>query len=318
MCGLFGFTCYGNEIKNLSKLTNALSVQSAVRGTDAVGIAFVKGNNIVINKTGKSAHDFTFKHDDSVRALIGHTRHSTQGSERRNYNNHPFYGRVKNAKFALAHNGVLMNDDMLRESLKLPKTKIETDSYIAVQLIEHKNKLDFESLSYMAESIYGSFSFSVLDNKDNLYLIKGDSPLSILHFPEHKIYVYASTDEILYRAIVDSPLFDELKACKFEKVDIDEGDILKISPKGVITKGNFEFSTYYGRHWYDYRHSSWSCLPYLESLVNEDYINELKFIASYEGISPETIDKLLQEGFTPEEVEEYIYAFEGEVMEAKV
>ena len=50
MCGLFGFTCYGNEIKNLSKLTNALSVQSAVRGTDAVGIAFAKGNNIVINK----------------------------------------------------------------------------------------------------------------------------------------------------------------------------------------------------------------------------------------------------------------------------
>ncbi len=322
MCGLFGFTCYGNEIMNLSKLTNSLSVQSAVRGTDAVGIAFAKGNNIAINKVGKSARDYTFKHDDSVRTLIGHTRHSTQGSERRNYNNHPFFGKVKNTKFALAHNGVLMNDDMLRASLKLPKTKIETDSYIAVQLIENKEKLDFESLAYMAESIYGSFSFSVLDNKNNLYLVKGDSPLSILHFPENKVYVYASTDEILYRAIVDSPLFGELKACRFERIEITDGDILKISPNGEITKGYFEYSTYYGRQWYDIRYGSWNDPRLYGTRTSgnylDEYTKELKFIASYEGISPETIDKLLQEGFTPEEVEEYIYAFEGEVMEATV
>ena len=100
MCGLFGFACYGNEIKNLSILTNSLAVQSAARGTDAVGIAYTKGNNICINKVGRSAVDYSFKHPDSIRSLIGHTRHSTQGSERKNFNNHPFYGRVKNAKFA--------------------------------------------------------------------------------------------------------------------------------------------------------------------------------------------------------------------------
>ncbi|UQT46789.1 hypothetical protein M5E87_16235 [Flavonifractor plautii] len=38
----------------------------------------------------------------------------------------------------MAHNGVLHNDGYLRRSLSLPKTKIETDSYIAVQLIEQK------------------------------------------------------------------------------------------------------------------------------------------------------------------------------------
>ena len=33
---------------------------------------------------------------------------------------------------ALAHNGVLYNDEWLRKSEKLPSTKIKTDSYIAV------------------------------------------------------------------------------------------------------------------------------------------------------------------------------------------
>ncbi len=34
----------------------------------------------------------------------------------------------------------------------------------------------------MAEEVESSFSFSVLDSNDNLYIVKGDSPISILHF----------------------------------------------------------------------------------------------------------------------------------------
>ena len=66
---------------------------------------------------------------------------TTQGSEEKNYNNHPFLGQAGGRQFALAHNGVLHNDLMLRRSLKLPHTKIETDSYVAVQLIERKKAL---------------------------------------------------------------------------------------------------------------------------------------------------------------------------------
>ncbi len=66
------------------------------------------------------------------------TSHATQGEVKKNYNNHPFFGNCKNLKFALAHNGIITNDDILRKEHKLPKTKIETDSYIAVQLLEYK------------------------------------------------------------------------------------------------------------------------------------------------------------------------------------
>ncbi|MDP4120832.1 MAG: class II glutamine amidotransferase, partial [Bacillota bacterium] len=108
MCGLYGFSHYGdNKIKDLAELTNSLADKSAIRGTDATGIAFCSNGNVNILKETKSAYRLNFKHSDNICALIGHTRHSTQGSEKKNFNNHPFYGRCFNARFALAHNGVL-------------------------------------------------------------------------------------------------------------------------------------------------------------------------------------------------------------------
>lgn len=51
MCGLYGFVNYSNnKISNLSDLTNSLANQSAVRGTDATGIAFCCGSKVKILK----------------------------------------------------------------------------------------------------------------------------------------------------------------------------------------------------------------------------------------------------------------------------
>ncbi len=79
---------------------------------------------------------------------MGHTRLATQGDKENNYNNHPFYGKADKA-FAFAHNGVLYNDTVLRKSYNLPKTNIETDSYVAVQLIEKPQKSIFKTLTSM-------------------------------------------------------------------------------------------------------------------------------------------------------------------------
>ena len=97
-------------------------------------------NGIQIQKEAKSAYALDFKHPDNIHTLIGHTRHATQGKESCNFNNHPFSGTCKNMNFALAHNGVLSNDRELKLKFNLPKTKIETDSYVAVQLLRHRKK----------------------------------------------------------------------------------------------------------------------------------------------------------------------------------
>ncbi len=311
MCGLFGFLNYSNkDIKGLSDLTNSLAEHASVRGTDATGISFVSGGIIRIIKEAKAANKIDFQHSDNLKALIGHTRHSTQGSEKRNYNNHPFFGKTKNARFSLAHNGVLYNDDELKKKYKLPKTKVETDSYIAVQLIESQKRICFDSIRYMAEKVEGSFSFSILDDRNNLYLVKGDSPVSILHFPKLKLYVYASTDEILYKALVDSPLFSNLKNGEYEEVNVAEGEILKIGYDGKLTKENFEYSYYSGKNWWDFGFSSYG---WGRSYSKNEYIEDLKSIACYQGYSPDDIDKLLGKGFSPEEIEEYIYYMGGEI-----
>ena len=314
MCGLFGFSSYNEQpVKDISKLTNSLARQSAIRGTDATGIAFTHLGNIQIHKDAKSADKMELKHPDNVKCVIGHTRHSTQGSERKNQNNHPFAGRTKNASFALAHNGILWNDDELKKKYHLPHSKIETDSYVAAQLIEYKRNLNFDTLKFMAEQVDGSFSFSILDDKNNLYLVKGDSPISILHFPRLKLYVYASTDEILYRALINTDLLSEIKRKNYDEILLNEGEIFKISPNGSTEKAEFNFCrSYYDRQWWQFGRPYATPMPQsCENASRKAYIEELKYYAMYEGIDPEEIDMLIRSGMEPEEVEEYIYTYEG-------
>ena len=83
----------------------------------------------------------------------------------------------------------------MRRTKHLPRTKVQTDSYVSVQLIEQQKALDFDSLRYMAEQVEGSFTFTVLDEQNALWIVKGDNPLSIAHFPELGVYVYASTHD---------------------------------------------------------------------------------------------------------------------------
>ena len=75
----------------------------------------------------------------------------------------------------------------------------------------------------MAESIEGSFSFNILDNHNNLYLVKGDSPISLIHFKDEACYVFASTKQILWKALVDSELFQDLENGKYEHIVLNEG-----------------------------------------------------------------------------------------------
>lgn len=306
MCGLCGFLSYDNNpLKDINILTNKLMKSSSVRGTDAAGIAFIHNGNLLISKEGKSAEKIDFKLPEDVKVLIGHTRHSTQGSEKKNYNNHPFYGRVKNNIFAFSHNGVI-NDVELRKKYNLPSTKIATDSYASVMLLEKFGKLDVNTIKKMAEAVEGSFSFSILDKTGNIYLVKGDSPLTLVHFPREKLYVYASTDEILWKALIETELFHQLKSGSFEVINIDEGEIVTISPKGKIKKTNFEF-TYKFSLLTDWKY----CGGWYTEHYEDTYIADLKTVASHMGISPDEVDHLLQEGFTPDEVEEYIYGYES-------
>lgn len=305
MCCLFGMLDYGGEIsaKQKSKILSTLATECETRGTDATGIAYNSSGSLHIYKKPIPAHKLRIHLPMDAHAIMGHTRMTTQGSEKKNYNNHPFLGQA-GVRFALAHNGVLHNDKHLRRSEALPKTKIETDSYVAVQLIEKQKALNFSSLKQMAEKVEGSFAFTLLDERNNWYLVKGDNPICLYHFPASKVYLYASTESILCKTLFQI----RLKLVESEIVRINDGEILKIDAQGAISRSRFERKLpcwewpvpYFNRGIYE--------LP--RCFEQQSYVNDLKSIAAAFGYSSQFVDSALHHGFTLDEVEELLYSHE--------
>lgn len=301
MCCLFGFVDYAGSlsVKQKNHLIRELSIAAEVRGTDATGIAYNTSRGLQIYKRPLAAYRLHLRIPAEAHVVMGHTRMTTQGSAKKNYNNHPFFGCVKGKRFALAHNGVLWNDRGLRHTKHLPKTKIQTDSYVAVQLLEQQKALDFDSLAKMAEQVEGSFSFAVLDEQDALWIVKGDSPLSIAYFPECGVYVYASTVEILNKALTRCGK----QLGHRRTVEVEMGDLLKIDRRGHITRATFDASKLCRPSW-----EYWSSSLYAEPPKTEsEHIRLLKSVARAFVFTGEMIDRLLDQGFTTDDIEEILY-----------
>ena len=301
MCCLFGFVDYAGSlsVKQKGRLIRELSIAAEARGTDATGIAYNTSHGLQIYKRPLAAHRLHLRIPAEAHVVMGHTRMTTQGSAKKNYNNHPFFGHVKGQSFALAHNGVLWNDLELRHAKHLPRTKVQTDSFIAVQLIEQQKALNLSVLKCMAEQVEGSFSFSVLSEQDELWLVKGDNPLTIVHFPKVGVYVYASTAEILNKALARCGNWLGHR----EKVDIAMGDIVKIDSKGRITHGTFDVSKFYRSSW-----GYWDTPLHPRALHSEsEHLTLLKSVAKAFGFTGEMVDRLLEQGFSTDDIEELLY-----------
>lgn len=301
MCCLFGFVDYAGSLsaEQKNRLIRELSIAAEARGTDATGIAYNTPRELQIYKRPLAAHRLHLRIPAEAHVVMGHTRMTTQGSAKKNFNNHPFSGRVKGKTFALAHNGTIWNDLELYRTKHLPRTKVQTDSFIAVQLIEQQKSLDFSSLRYTAEAVEGSFSFTVLSERDDLYLIKGDNPLNIVHFPKVGVYAYASTAEILNKALARCGNW----LGRGEKVDIEMGDIVRIDGNGHITRGVFDASKFYRSSWGYWDTPLYPRLPHSE----EEHLSLLKSVAKAFGFTGEMVDRLLEQGFSTDDIEEILY-----------
>ena len=305
MCCLFGMIdCHGRfSARERARILSVLATECEERGTDATGIAYCTHDHLSIYKRPLEAHRLRFRIPEDSRVIMGHTRMATQGKASKNRNNHPFLGNAAGETFALAHNGVLCNDKILRRVNRLPKTKIETDSYIAVQLIEQKKALNFSSLKYMAEQVEGTFTFTVLDQQENLYFVKGDNPLCLYHYPRYGVYLYASMDAILARALKRL----RLSLGTPQRIELDCGDILKITASGQRTAAFFDAShlMHHWRYW-----PMWSVQekqPSKSQTAGQEYLDELKSVACCYGFSPESVDRLLESGFSTDDIEEFLY-----------
>ena len=299
MCSLFGMIDYDKRLtaKQKNRILNTLARECEVRGTDATGIAYNIAGRMRIYKRPLPAHKMHLHIPSYVNVVMGHTRMTTQGSEKHNQNNHPFAGKVDGKSFALAHNGVLWNDKTLKLTEQLPETSVETDSYVAVQLIEKQNALDFDSLKTMAEKIEGSFVFTVLDSEDSIWFVVGDNPLCIFYYDD--FLLYASTEKILCNTASKLHLSAPVIVQQPE-----EGEILKIDRTGQVTTGSFIPRMTYS-HWWRYRSYYGSFL--LNDDEQESTYGDLFNAAKNMGVSEDEVQALLDYGCDPDEIEELLY-----------
>ena len=185
MCSIFG-----TNIRDFEKL-KALAIEGEVRGTHATGIASLQEEGYQLSKEDKRATDMDWDKIEEGNFYLGHTRRTTKGTEKNNFNNHPFVSEDKT--LLLAHNGVIRNDDELRTY----DTKIKTDSFVVMQQLEDvrgDDTLTIEHIKEVAEKLKGSFTLTILDvSTQKLYLLRHTNPLNILFNPSNGDLVYAST-----------------------------------------------------------------------------------------------------------------------------
>ena len=296
MCSLFGLIdfkeCLSTHTKN--KILNTLARECQVRGTDATGIAYNFNDRLRIYKRPLPARKMKIHIPHGVNVVMGHTRMTTQGNAQFNQNNHPFLGKVDRNSFALAHNGVLWNDKELRVTETLSQISVETDSYVAVQLLEKNETLDFDSLQSMAEKVEGSFVFTVLDKDNSIWFAVGDNPLCVMFYDG--FLIYASTQEILCKTIKKLKL-----NTPSDILEPKEGEILKIDRIRRITYGAFtpKFSF---EHW-------WRKYPYFRDYCEDtpENYDDLFSVATAFGVTADEVQTLLDYGCSEEEIEEMLY-----------
>ena len=297
MCCLFGIYNYSGSLTAVQKrrLISALATASEDRGTDATGVSYNFDGHLAVYKRPWPAHLMRFRLPENVRCVMGHTRMTTQGNEKKNCNNHPFVG-TSGMPFALAHNGIIYNDKELRQERKLPETNIETDSYIAVQLLEQQGKLSFSTIRTAAEALEGTLTLTILDGRDNLYIIKGNNPLALYYFPQLGLYAYASTEAILKKGLKKGLP----RAERPVEVVMKEGDILRIDRNGRYTVEQFDTRNL----WNGAMSFRW---PYWDVYAEDtEYVRDLKSVAPAYGYTPYDVDAFLHYGLCPEEIEELI------------
>ena len=159
-----------------------------------------------------------------------------------------------------------------------------------MQLLEQEKQLHAEIIKRMAELIEGSFVFTILKNDNTLFLVKGNNPLTLYHFPKIGIYVYASTKSILDNALQQINLSD-----KFCEIEISEGEIVEIASNGKLSKTTFAMQ--------DYTHSVFNSYNWYETEEQEEFLLEC---CQMFGVSEEDVYLLLDYGFSADEIEEML------------
>lgn len=179
MCGIVGYI--GDE-QAMPFLLHGLQ-KLEYRGYDSAGIALLeKGHVSLYKEKGKlETLECVLPVVHTATIGIGHTRWATHGKPSRS-NAHPHMSQ--SGRFFLVHNGVIENDQELKQTLGNVELQSETDTEIIVQWVEKRVQEGMEvseAFRQTLASLHGSYAIAMFDteNEGCLYVAKNKSPLLI-------------------------------------------------------------------------------------------------------------------------------------------
>lgn len=196
MCGIIGYV--GEKRFSIDVIIDGLK-HLEYRGYDSAGIAYVKDNNVVIEReVGRISNLVSVLKKDTSHIGIGHTRWATHGKPTRE-NAHPH----KVGNITLVHNGIIDNFMELKSVLMSEgyTFKSDTDTEVAAAYIDslYKENNDMiKSLSICVNKFLGSYAFGIINEleTDVLYALRKDSPL-IIGVGENENFIASDVPSIL-------------------------------------------------------------------------------------------------------------------------
>ena len=196
MCGIIGYV--GEKRFSIDVIIDGLK-HLEYRGYDSAGIAYVKDNNVVIEReVGRISNLESVLKKDNSHIGIGHTRWATHGKPTKE-NAHPH----KVGNITLVHNGIIDNFMELKSVLMSEgyTFKSDTDTEVAAAYIDflYKENNDMiKSLSICVSKFLGSYAFGIINEleTDVLYALRKDSPL-IIGVGENENFIASDVPSIL-------------------------------------------------------------------------------------------------------------------------
>ena len=179
MCGIIGYTGSNNSVPYLIEGLKKLEY----RGYDSSGIALQKANEIfLLKRKGKIAElEKALSPEIFSFCGIGHTRWATHG-EPSEKNAHPHLSR--NRCFAVVHNGIIENADIIRDMLIGEGYTFisDTDTEVICHLLERNYMGDvLDSIRKSLKVLEGSYALAIIhkDSPKTIFCAKKESPLLI-------------------------------------------------------------------------------------------------------------------------------------------
>lgn len=182
MCGIVGAVAGRSIDKVLIEGLKRLEY----RGYDSAGMAVIDANQKIgrLRTKGKVLELKNLLNAASLQGCAGiaHTRWATHGEPSED-NAHPF---VSNDQFALVHNGIIENHDVLRKMLKEKGYTFssETDSETVVHLLHYhysKTKNLMDAIFATVNQLEGAYALGIIstDHPDRVIGVRHGSPLVV-------------------------------------------------------------------------------------------------------------------------------------------